>query len=150
LQDESNELAELKELTRLWVDYLLLADAAQVNQGKLYVMGGGWDRLQFPKYPASMFVGVALGVRVPWAETNRKHRFRVRAVPSDGGKELLKLEGEFEVGRPPGTPAGMSQLFQVAVQGPLQVPAPGSYLLEGVVDDGAARRVTPFIALHKK
>lgn len=139
----------MDELTRLWVDYLILADGAQVNGGKLYVMGGGWDRLQFPKYPANVFVGVALGVRVPWTETNRKHRFRVRALSSDAERELLKLEGEFEVGRAPGTPAGMSQLFQVAVQGPLQVPSPGSYFLEGLIDDGAARRITPFFALQK-
>jgi hypothetical protein len=135
------------ELTRLQVDYLMLADGAQVVGGKLYLLGGGWDRLQLPDFPGNLLVAVVLGVRVPWPETNRRHTFRVRALTADAERELLKVEGEFEVGRAPGLPPGMSQLFQVAAQGPLQVPAPGSYFVEAVVDDGAATRTAPFFAV---
>ena len=30
------------------VDWLILADSAQVTGGKLYMLGGGWDRLTVP------------------------------------------------------------------------------------------------------
>src|SRR5688500_2783040 len=91
----------------LSIDYMLLCDGAQVVGGKLYVLGGGWDRLAFPEYPQTIPVGVAMGVRVPWTETNRQHSFSIRALTSDADRELFQLAGGFEMGRPPGTPHGM-------------------------------------------
>ena len=131
----------------LTVEYLLLCDAAQVVGAKLYVMGGGWDRIQLPQYPATLPVALAVGVRVQWTETNRRHRLVVRGLSADADRELFKAEGEFEVGRPPGTPHGMSQLFQVAMNVPLQIPEPGSYTIEASIDDGAAIHALPFLAV---
>jgi hypothetical protein len=135
------------ELQRMTIDYLLLADGAQVQNGKLYVLGGGWERLQFETFPQTIPVGIALGVRVPWGETNRKHAFSIRGLSADG-EELFKGEGEFELGRPPGLPAGQSQIFQVAVQLPLPVPAPGHYSVEATIDGGAASRAIPYFAVN--
>jgi len=131
----------------LSIEYLLLCDAAQVVGAKLYIMGGGWDRLQLAQYPATLPVAIAVGVRVQWTETNRRHRLLIRGLTSDHDRELFRAEGEFEVGRPPGTPHGMSQLFQVAMNVPLQIPEPGSYTLEASVDDGAAVHALPFLAV---
>jgi hypothetical protein len=33
---------------KIGLDYLLVADGAQVVGGKLYLLGGGWDRLTVP------------------------------------------------------------------------------------------------------
>jgi len=143
-----SQAGEVTDFTDIGVEFLLLCDGAQVVGGKLYVLGGAWDRLQFPSYPQTYPMGLAFGVRVPWTESNRAHTFAIRGVNADGDAELFKAEGQFEVGRPPGTPRGMSQLFQVALQVPLPVPAPGSYAIEAVLDDGKARRVTPYFAVQ--
>jgi hypothetical protein len=132
----------------LEVLYLILADGAQVQGGKLYVLGGGWDRVQLPEYPSSIPVGIALGVRVPWNQTNQRHTFRISGKNADETQELFEAEGEFEVGRPPGTPPGMPQMFQAAMRIPLQVPAPGQYIIEADIDDGKARRELPFFAVQ--
>lgn len=131
IEPQIDEQAE--DLNRLLVDYLILADGAQVVGGKLYVLGGGWDRVQFPEYPQTLPVGLAFGIRVPWRETNRRHQFALRGMTTDG-RELFKAEGEFEVGRPPGTPAGMPQRFQAAMRIPLHVPGPGQYTIEVEID----------------
>ena len=48
------------------IEWLILADGAQVVGNKLYLMGGGWDKLQinggFPKQHAT---GIALAIKVP-------------------------------------------------------------------------------------
>ncbi|HVM12241.1 MAG TPA: hypothetical protein VM638_07185 [Actinomycetota bacterium] len=139
---------DASDLQQLTIDYLLLADGAQVQNGKLYVLGGGWERLQFDSYPQTVPVGIALGVRVPWGETNQKHSFRIRGLDADG-QELFGGQGEFEMGRPAGLPLGTSQIFQVALQLPLPVPAPGQYSVEADVD-GAVRRSTPYFAVQTR
>ena len=136
------------ELAGLSIEFLLLCDAAQVAEAKLYVLGGGWDRVTLPSYPVTLPAGIAIGVRVEWTETNRKHKLLVRGLTTDADRELFRAEGEFEVGRPAGIPHGMSQLFQVAMNVPLQVPEPGSYIVEASVDEGAAVRSFPFLAVE--
>ena len=55
------------------VDYLLVADRAEVVNGKLYLMGGSWDRIQPQQFPHRMMLGIAVGVRIPFAYTDEQH-----------------------------------------------------------------------------
>src|SRR5660397_182444 len=49
---------------KITLDYLLVADGAQVVGGKLYLLGGGWDRLTVPQLPGGEFeVGRPTGLR---------------------------------------------------------------------------------------
>jgi hypothetical protein len=147
--EENIEAEEVGAGMELQFDYLLVADGAQVVGGKLYVLGGGWDRIQFPSYPQSLQAALAFGVRVPWRETNRRHKFVIRGTTADGDKQLFEVQGEFETGRPPGMPRGMAQLFQAAVSMPtLQVPEAGHYTIEATIDDGKARRTFPYYAVQ--
>ena len=52
------------------IDYLLLAEHAEVTASKLYLMGGGWDTMSVPEAPANVRLMLAAGVRVEWDETN--------------------------------------------------------------------------------
>ena len=92
---------------------LLLADAAQVADGKLYILGGGWSVMG----PQPMPFAIAIKVEVPWDQANRKHNWRLALVDADGHpvlvpaggggeKRPLEVGGVFEVGRAPGLPAG--------------------------------------------
>jgi hypothetical protein len=118
------------------LEYLLVADGAHVVGGKLYVLGGGWDRLMVPKlpgYPATPFA-VAVGVRVPWSLTNRKIAFGMDVLDADGGEVARLAGGEFEVGRPPGLRMGASQRFQLAVAAAPEFTEAGTYVIQCSVD----------------
>ena len=87
---------------------LLLADAAtQDSHGKVSALGLGWSVTSSPTPPAAL----VLFMKVPWNLANQKHRLEMRLVDEDGrpagpGPEGLNIQGEFEVGRPPGLPQG--------------------------------------------
>jgi hypothetical protein len=106
---------------------MLLADAAQVSDGKLYVLGGGWALIGPDPSPFAL----ALFIEVSWDLANMQHQFRLELVDSDGtpvevptpmGDQPLWLGGPFEVGRPPGlmqgTPLGVPLAINMA---PLQL-----------------------------
>ena len=126
------------------IDYLVLADYAAVVAGKLYIQGGGWDTYTVAQsFPAVVNFAAALGVRVPWDETNRRYGFTLRLVHDDSQQELARVDGHMEAGRPPGVRLGRPQLVQMALNNPIAFPQPGEYELI-VSIDGEERRRTAF------
>jgi len=90
---------------------LLLCDFAEAVNGKLYVMGGGWNVLFAPGQPVTM--SVAAVVAVPWDQTNRPHELSLDLLTEDGAsveveEQAVTVTGEFELGRPPGIKPGSS------------------------------------------
>jgi hypothetical protein len=87
---------------------MLLCDAAEAVGGKLYVLGGGWSMTN----PTTARSAIAIYIQVPWDQTNFSHRFRLELLDADGqpvqspdGQPIF-VEGNFEVGRPPGMKPG--------------------------------------------
>jgi hypothetical protein len=125
---------------------MLLADFAQVSDGKLVVVGGGWSMTG----PEPVPFGIAILVRVPWDQANAVHRMRLELLDADGAPVLVETDdGEapilifddmtFEVGRPAGIKPGTALDFPVAINsGPLPL-EPGLYewrlSIDGVMDD---------------
>lgn len=118
------------------LDYLLVADAADAVGGKLYLLGGGWDRLKVPQLPGPPAVpfAVAVGINVPWSLTNRKLGFGIDVLDADGGEVVQLAGGEFEVGRPPGLRVGTPQRFQITVPAQPRFSAEGRYVIRCSVD----------------
>jgi hypothetical protein len=91
---------------------MLLADAAQEVQGKLYILGGGWS-VTGPDIPP---MALAIKLDVPWNAADASHEFELALVDTDGravlvedaaqGPREVRIGGSFEVGRPPGLPPG--------------------------------------------
>ena len=52
------------------IDSLLLADFAEVVNGKLYLMGGGFTAVQLAQFGQSHRFFVAAALRIPWTHTN--------------------------------------------------------------------------------
>ena len=123
------------------IDFLILADAAQVAEGKLYLMGGGWDRLAVNMLPATQMVGIAVAVVVPWAETNTPHTLTLTIDDEDGAAVLPPVTVRVEVGRPPGLAAGAEQRVLVAFNAQLQLPRLGGYAISAALEDGAQKRL---------
>lgn len=116
---------------------MLLADYAQVADGKLTVVGGGWSLTGPDPTP----FGIAILVHVPWDQANRRHTLRLELVDADGqpvaapggeGEEEAPIvfldDLEFEVGRPAGIKPGTPLELPLAVNsGPLPLEPGGRY-----------------------
>ena len=128
------------------VEWLILADSAEVVGNKLYLLGGGWDRLTVnTEFPIEQRCAIALSVRVPWNETNQKHVFEVEVTSEDPNteqpKSLVKVGGQFEVGRPPGIPQGQEQRIQLAINMSLRLETPGTKIIVARIEGQEMRRV---------
>ena len=123
---------------------MLLADAAQAVDNKLYVLGGGWSVTG----PAPTPSALALYIKVPWDQANVKHRLELELIDADGravtgigpeGEQPIAVASEFEVGRPagltPGTPIDVALAINI---GPLPL-APGARYEWRLQVDGESR-----------
>jgi hypothetical protein len=138
--DELEEIIEAAEATlarKPEIDYLLVADRAEVVNGKLYLMGGAWDRISPTTFPHRMILGIALGVRIPFAHTDDQHTVAVELLQDE--QRLIGFEAKLTTGRPPGM-AGMDMLVPMAFNIPIAVPAEGQLVLRAAVDGRAPRR----------
>lgn len=131
------EAAEATLSRKPEIDYLLVADRAEVVNGKLYLMGAAWDRIQPPTFPHRMILGIALGVRIPFAHTDDQHTVAVEMQQDE--QRLVGFEAKLTTGRPPGM-AGMDMLVPMAFNIPLSIPAEGQVVLRASVDGRAPRR----------
>lgn len=125
---------------------MLLCDSAQAVGNKLYILGGGWSQIVRPDVPTPM--AIAVKISIPWDQANEVHHFRLYLIDADGEPvehedKPLSIEGDLEVGRPPGLARGTSldAVFAVNVGG-LSLPQ-NAYVWEleiGTVVEGR----TPF------
>ena len=108
---------------------MLLADSAQVADGKLYILGGGWSVTGPGPVPAA----IALTIHVPWDQANADHTWRLELVDADGdpvlmaipdGEQPVEMQGEFKVGRPADSKPGSRMDVPVAINLPGGHPTP--------------------------
>jgi hypothetical protein len=117
---------------------MLLADAVEAAEGKLYILGGGWS----VRSPDPVPMAIALYVQVPRDRTNEEHVWVLELVDADGqavlvdeDDEPVRLEGGFEVGRPPGTKPGTPIDVPLAINfGPMPLEPGGRYEFRLAID----------------
>ena len=90
------------ETTR--IDVLIPANHAEAINGLLYLSGGGWTdvhrQIRGDNIPINHF-GIGMSVRIPWHETNEKHRFTLDVQNEDALQVVVHAAGDINVGRPP-------------------------------------------------
>jgi hypothetical protein len=127
------------------VDFALLADAVQVLQGKLYVLGGGWNTLFVVEFPARHpSVGVGLRVRVPWSWTEQPLRIGIDLQDEDGARMLPgpPISQTVKVSRPQGMPDGSDVVLARSFTfNNLVFPKSGSFSFVISLDDVPADRL---------
>lgn len=129
------------------VEWLILADHAEIIGGKLYLMGGGWDVLTVNTgFPLTRPVGLAAAFSVPWNETNERRNVEID-IQTEDGQSVGKVSGQFEVGRPAGIKAGQDQRLQLAANVPLNLAGPGTYVIVARIEGQDETRV-PFNVLE--
>jgi len=129
-------------------DFLILADAAQVQGDKLYMLGGGWSVVWARQFPVSHPMAMVIGILVSWQETNQRHQFRLEILSADG-ESKANVEGEFEIGRPPGLPAGVTQRMMIAANLALQLEGPGQFEAVLSLDGAISRRASFTVVKHE-
>ena len=91
---------------------MLLADHAQVADGKLFISGAGWSTCG----PGPTPCAVAVIFHIPWQETDQKVSFALRLIDEDGRAVMqpgatdglpVQVNGHFEAHRPPAITPGM-------------------------------------------
>lgn len=116
------------------VEWVILADFAEVIGNKLYLQGGAWDKLTINSgMPVTRAVGIAASIVVPWNETNQNATIEIDVATEDG-ESIASIKAEFRVGRPADIPAGQNQRTQIAGNLPLTLPAAGTYSLVAKLD----------------
>ena len=65
---------------------MLLADSAQVADGKLYILGGGWSLTVPDPSPSA----VAIKLEVGWNETGREHHWELFLEDADGAPVMIQ------------------------------------------------------------
>ena len=129
------------------IDILMLADYAEVVGGKLYIMGGAWDRLAVrdPSQPMRFAIGVS--VLVPWNATNHTFGLRLTIEDSDSVTHGTLVETSFVAGRPPDLKPGSDQRVLLAINSLMPSLGPGEYAIVAAID-GAERRRVSFAVIH--
>lgn len=120
---------------------MLLADSAQVADGKLYILGGGWSVTGPDPTPSA----VAMKVGVDWHEFNTNHHWELFLEDADGrpvsfdtpdGPQVIEVRGDFSAVAPDGVPVGTPVDVPIAVNfGPIPL-EPGARFTWRLVIDG--------------
>jgi hypothetical protein len=105
-----------------YIETMLLADHAEAVNGKLYINGGAFTNVNLADMESPYTCFLALVLRIPWSDTNRRLSFRGWIESVDGAElEGWSAEGQLESGRPAGTRG--EELNAVLVM-PVQLRAP--------------------------
>ncbi len=128
-------------LERAEVDFIMVADRAEGINGKLYMMGGGWDRLSLIDFAHEVEVSLAIGLLIPWNDTNEQHSFTLVLESDDGGNIATIGPVAFQSGRPANAIPGQSFRSILAIQAPFRFAKPGAYRFAVALDNGNSRHV---------
>jgi hypothetical protein len=120
---------------------MLIADSAQVADGKLYILGGGWSVTGPEPVPSA----IAIKVAVDWHEFNSSHHWELILEDADGklvqfetpeGTQTIEVRGDFSTTTPDDVPQGTPVDVPIAVNfGPIPL-APASRFTWRLVIDG--------------
>ena len=120
---------------------MLLADSAQIADGKLYILGGGWSISGPDPVPSA----IAIKVEVEPHEFEQAHHWELFLEDADGhlvqfetpeGVQTIEVRNDFTIPAPEGLPAGTPVDVPIAVNFPPLPLAPDSRYTWRLVIDG--------------
>jgi Family of unknown function (DUF6941) len=124
------------------IDFLILADRAEGINGKLYMMGGGWQEIRVRDFAQPLAFSIAVGVLVPWNATNEQLSLEVRIESDDGQTIPPSIPIGLNVGRPPNSVPGQEFRSMIAINGNWKFEGPGTYRAIASIGEDASRKTT--------
>jgi hypothetical protein len=135
--------------TQTEVDFVLLCDHAEVVNGKLYMLGGAWNRVTrlvpvalaaiadaFPPQPARF--AVVTSVLIDWNETNEIIPLELSIEDPDGRARVWEAKAQLSAGRPADAIKGAPVRAVFAVPLLLIFPRAGEFVLRVRLMDRAS------------
>jgi hypothetical protein len=104
-------------------------------------MGGAWDRLGVREFSQPVAFSIAIGVLVPWNETNIEHPLTVHIEHEDGSKVEPQVQARINMGRPPVAVPGQSLRALLAINGAWLLPKPDTYTVVATLAGRSTKRV---------
>lgn len=109
---------------------MLLADFANyTNDGKINLLGAGFDMWPRPQFPALAHVVVYIRIEI-LASEGGDHTISLDLITSDGRSVIPRQGGQFKV--PAGPP--MYRYLNLTYELAFQIPAPDDYSFRVVID----------------
>ena len=129
-------------LERPEIEFAILADRAEGLNGKLYMMGGGWDQFNVSDFRQPLQFGLAIGLLVPWHQTNEPLPLSVIFEHEDGNQVMPPFQVNVQTGRPPTAKKGQALRSIVAINALMQLPGPGGYRVTASLGPDNVRKVS--------
>jgi hypothetical protein len=126
------------------IEFVILADAAEVAGGKLYLLGGAWNQYRCRAFPSPATMALVTSILVDWSEAGRRYPLTMTLADEAGVPVVPPVNGEVDIGRPPEGPEG-PQRTVVALNAHVSLPRPGRYTFE--VTAGTAKSTIIFDAV---
>ena len=119
------------------LEYVQLASHAEVQNGLLYVNGGGvTDLLRPPSPPGQEPIatfGIVFSVLIPWSDQGRTYILRFRVEDQDG-RSVFEGAADGSAEARADTLPGADLRVPLAINVAMPFPAPGAYRLVGDLD----------------
>ncbi len=132
------------------LDFAFLADAADVSNGKLNVLGGAFDTINVPGFPA-VHPALAVVVRLLLSpnDLDRKHAMQILLLDADA-KHIASASGEMMVPKSPDSPQGWKQTVMIPLRF-YNVPfaTAGHYSIEILANDKMLKAIPLRVLSHK-
>jgi hypothetical protein len=88
------------------VEFRIVSKHAEVLQGQLYLMDGGWDRVGIADFSRSFRASLAVSVLAPWTDSNENIPLTEGMEADDGTALGQSVTVNITVGRPSGAIPG--------------------------------------------
>ncbi len=128
----------------------MLADAAVVQAGKLYIHGGGWDSISVEALPATHpTFALVLILRIEYAEALQNIPFSAELLDEDNVSLGPRLEAVINVGHPPGSRPGAPTFMPIQwTLNMVELPHAGGYQFRVSTGEKQLGSV-PFRVIHR-
>jgi uncharacterized protein DUF6941 len=116
------------------VEFLVLADAVEVADGKLFVLGGGWTLWRSGVFPGQALLGIGGSVMIDSNEAGTGTAYPLNITISDeaGIPIVPPLQAQFQVSKNLEAPKGASQRVPFAFNAGIRIPRAGRYFINAL------------------
>ena len=92
-----------------------VADHGVVENGKVYVNGGFFDRVYYPVFPMPLSIAVVSLIKVSPERFQRDYQFIIQMEEADASQPIVRIEGNLRAVPSPDSEPGEPSLVPLAV-----------------------------------